>query len=191
MGTDLAIFRRRKDEFFGGDINSPLSPEQREAFTGLNYYPENPLLRFEVEIEPFAEQVEVQMPTSGGETRTFLRFGRIHFEVDGRLFQLTMYAPPGGLGGLFAPFIDATSGGETYEGGRYLDLTPLPDGRVMADFNLAYNPYCAYREPHSLAARAGRSPQEWICPIPPAENRLSIPIRAGEKVPLGDWVEHG
>jgi uncharacterized protein (DUF1684 family) len=191
MSLDLAAFRRRKDEFFGADSHSPLSPEQREVFTGLSYYPENPALRFEIEIAPLAEQVEVQMPTSSGEAKTFIRFGYFHFEVDGQLLRLTVYAPPGGVGGMFVPFADATSGHETYEGGRYLDIVPLAGSTFTADFNLAYNPYCAYREPPSLAARAGRSPQEWVCPIPPPENRLSVPIRAGEKMPVGDWVEGG
>ena len=66
------------------------------------------------------------------------------------------------------PFVDATSGTETYGAGRYLELEALEDGTFLADFNLAYNPYCAYSEDYS-------------CPIPPAENRISVPVRAGEK----------
>ena len=65
------------------------------------------------------------------------------------------------------PFVDATSGGETYGAGRYLELEALEDGTFLADFNLAYNPYCAYSEDYS-------------CPVPPAENRIAVPVRAGE-----------
>ena len=68
----------------------------------------------------------------------------------------------------FIPFVDAQAGKETYGAGRYLDPEVLPDGRLVLDFNLAYNPYCAYNERYS-------------CPIPPAENRLEAVIQAGEK----------
>jgi uncharacterized protein (DUF1684 family) len=81
--------------------------------------------------------------------------------------SLTVYAAVGG-GGFFLPFMDATNGQGTYEAGRYLEIDPRPDGSFEVDFNLAYNPYCAYNE-------------HWSCPIPPKENRLSVPIEAGEK----------
>jgi len=167
MTVDLELFRQRKDEFFGSDPTSPLTPEQQTAFTGLRYYPENPALRFEVAIEPFAERVEVQLQTNSGEARPFIRYGRFHIELEGQPVDLTVYTPPGGLGSLFVPFTDATTGDETYGAGRYLDLTPVSGGVFMADFNLAYNPYCAYND-------------RWTCPVPPPENRLSVPIRAGE-----------
>jgi len=69
---------------------------------------------------------------------------------------------------LFLPFADATSGHETYSAGRYIDPHMLPDGRVEVDFNYAYNPYCAYNE-------------RWSCPLTPAENRIKVEVRAGEK----------
>jgi hypothetical protein len=80
-----------------------------------------------------------------------------------------------GGGGYFLPFMDATSGDETYGAGRYLEIEPLPGGKLLVDFNMAYNPYCAYNE-------------YWSCPIPPKENRLSVPIEAGEKQPIGSWA---
>lgn len=177
MSERLTIFRQRKDEFFRGEPHSPLTPEQQAAFTGLDYYPENPDLRFEAEVEPFDEQVEVQMQTNTGETRTFVRWGYFRFQVGEQPAQLTVYASPGGLSGFFIPFVDATAGEETYKAGRYLDIEPLPGGKFLVDFNMAYSPYCAYNA-------------SWVCPFPPPENHLKVPIRAGERKPVGGWVEH-
>ncbi len=171
----LEEFRRRKDEYFKHDVHSPLTPEQQAAFEGLAYFPPNSDLRFELEVEAFEEQDTVTMQTSTGDLAEYVRWGRIHFEVAGEPAALTVYGAPNGAG-FFLPFKDTTSGKETYAAGRYLEIDPLPDGRVLVDFNMAYNPYCAY-SPH------------WSCPFPPAENRLSVPIRAGEMIPVGDWVE--
>jgi hypothetical protein len=173
--ADLQTFRRRKDEFFRYDRHSPLTPEQRERFNGLRYYAENEALRFVLPIEKFEQQETITMQTSTGDVADFIRWGRIHFEVDGQPAALTVYASPGG--DFFLPFTDATSGSETYGAGRYLEIDPLPDGQFEVDFNMAYNPYCAY------------SPY-WSCPIPPQENRLSVPIRAGEMLPGEEWAQH-
>src|SRR5690606_19820929 len=86
---------------------------------------------------------------------------------DGVAVGLTLYRDPEG-GDLFLPFQDETSGNETYGAGRYLDVTALEDGRVLLDFNYAYHPFCAYNPSYS-------------CPMPPVENRLPAPIRAGER----------
>ena len=165
--TTLDTFRQRKDEFFKNDPNSPLTPEQQEVFTGLNYYPENLDLRFELTIEPLDEQQQITMQTSTGGTAEFVRWGRIRFEVDGDPAELTVYVSVEG-GGYFLPFTDATTGKETYGSGRYLEVDPRPGGEFAVDFNMAYNPYCAYNA-------------RWTCPIPPKENQLGVPIRAGEK----------
>ncbi|NJO81765.1 MAG: DUF1684 domain-containing protein [Blastochloris sp.] len=166
MTSDLAAFRARKNQFFAHDRQSPLTPDQQRMFTGLRYFPENPALRFELPIEPFAEQMSVVMQTTTGDQQTFVRYGRIHFTVDGHPAFLTIYRSAHGY---FLPFADALAGDETYGAGRYLDPTPLADGRLHIDFNLAYNPYCAYND-------------AWSCPITPPENRLKLPIRAGEQV---------
>jgi uncharacterized protein (DUF1684 family) len=114
-----------------------------------------------------ADRGEVRLETSTGSEETYRRAGIARFEVDGTAGQLTLYEPEDG-GDLFLPFRDATSGSETYGSGRYLEVHPPRKGRVRLDFNYAYNPYCAYND-------------AWTCPLPPAENWLSIPIRAGEK----------
>ncbi len=175
--TTPEAFRRRKDRFFKTDPRSPLTARQREAFDGLLYYPLDPGLRYELPLEEFPEKREVWLQTSTGDQVCYQRWGRIRFAVGGQPVALVIYAVPG-TGNFFLPFRDATSGVETYAGGRYLEIDSLPDGRVIVDFNLAYNPYCAYN-PH------------WSCPIPPDENRLPVPIRAGERLPVGEWVEGG
>ena len=162
----LTEYRKHKDQFFKLDLHSPLSPEQKRVFTGLKYYPENPALRFDVTVERFAERQTVQMQTSTGEVRNYVKYGAFHFEVDGQPATLTVYTS--GQNDVFVPFADATSGGETYGAGRYLELERLEDDRFHVDFNLAYNPWCVYSPNYS-------------CPIPPKENRLTVPIRAGEK----------
>ncbi len=162
----LDEFRKAKDDFFAKDANSPLLPEQRAKFKGLSYFPENLDLRLEVEVTPFAEQDLVQLPTSTGDVKSYKRYGRFTFRVDGQEAQLTLFNSPNGY---FLLFVDALAGSETYGAGRYLEPEQLGNGKFLVDFNLAYNPYCAYNE-------------MWSCPIPPAENQVSVPIRAGEKI---------
>ena len=112
--------------------------------------------------------------TTGGE-QSYRRAGVLRFRVEGRPAQVTLFESPD-MHELFLPFRDATCGTESYGAGRYLEVAPPgPDGRVVVDFNYAYNPYCAYNP-------------SWSCPIPPGENWLAVPIRAGEKAfgPAGD-----
>jgi uncharacterized protein (DUF1684 family) len=164
---DLELFRKEKDEFFRTDPHSPLTPEQRPAFRGLAYYPEEPELRIEGRLDPPPEEGEVRMPTSTGGEQVYRRAGVVRFSVEGRAAEITLYAASGDHE-LFLPFRDATSGQETYPAGRYLAVERPTGGRVVIDFNHAYNPYCAYNE-------------RWSCPLPPPENWLEVPIRAGER----------
>ena len=164
--SDLLDFRKEKDEFFGGHHQSPLTREQRRSFTGLKYFPENEALRLEVQVDEFPVKEQIQMQTTTGDVQTYERFGRFHVQVDGQDAELTIYQSPNGY---FLPFVDSLAGQETYPAGRYLEPEPLPGNRFLVDFNLAYNPYCAYNE-------------MWSCPITPFENRVKVPIRAGEKI---------
>jgi uncharacterized protein (DUF1684 family) len=164
--SELAEFRKHKDHFFKSDPHSPLSAKRRRQFEGLNYYPENPALRFDATLERFADIEHVQMQTSTGDVQQFHKIGTFSFKVDGQQATLTVYGSHDS--DAFVPFADATSGSETYGAGRSLDLEWNGGDRFHVDFNLAYNPWCAY-SPH------------YSCPIPPGENRLQVPIRAGEK----------
>ena len=164
--SELTDFRREKDEFFGRHPQSPLTSEQKRGFVGLQYFPENEALRLEVQAEPLVDQQPMQMQTSTGGVQTYVRHARFKFQVEGQEAELTIYQNENGY---FLPFVDSLAGKETYPAGRYLEPESLPGNRFLVDFNLAYNPNCAYNE-------------MWSCPITPAENRLKVPIRAGEKL---------
>lgn len=164
--SDLEEFRKAKDDFFGRHPQSPLTPEQKSDFHGLNYFPEDENLRLEVKVEEFPVKEEVKMQTTTGDVQAYQKFGRFHFLVDGQEAALTIYHSENGF---FLPFVDLLAGKETYPAGRYLEPESLPGGRFLVDFNLAYNPYCAYNE-------------MWSCPITPFENHLKVPVRAGEKI---------
>ncbi|MFQ6027825.1 MAG: DUF1684 domain-containing protein [Dehalococcoidia bacterium] len=167
--SELTDFRAAKDRFFSQNHHSPLLPEQRKHFHHLEYYAENPAMQLVLQLNEFpgAEKEQIEMLTSTGDSRPHIRWGTFTFSVEGESATLTVYKGSGEED-YFLPFADATTGDETYDAGRYLDLEPLGNGDFLLDFNYAYNPYCAY------------NPQ-WSCPIPPAENRLKVAIRAGEK----------
>jgi len=164
--SDLTDFRKEKNDFFAHDPQSPLTPEQKSSFHGLAYFPENPSLRLEVTVQRFPQQEKVQMQTSTGDMQTYTRYGRFKFSVDGEEAELTIYKEKSSY---FLPFVDSLAGKETYGAGRYLEPEPLGNEKFLVDFNMAYNPYCAYNE-------------YWSCPLTPSENRLQVPIKAGEKV---------
>ena len=162
----LAELRSQKDAFFAQHPQSPLTQSQRQGFESLDYFSEAPELRFELPIEPFTDQQTLQIQTSTGEFQQYRKYGKIRFPVDGQQVELTVYADQHGF---FLPFVDSLAGSETYPAGRYLEPEPLPNGKFLVDFNQAYNPYCSYNEHYS-------------CPLTPFENRLKVPIRAGEKI---------
>jgi uncharacterized protein (DUF1684 family) len=164
--TSLNEFRKMKDDFFAQDGQSPLTPGQKKVFRGLKYFPPNPDLNLEVTVEEFPEKQQIEMQTSTGDVQAYERYGKFSFEVEGVPVELTIYYNETGY---FLPFVDSLASKETYPAGRYLEPESLGKNRFRVDFNLAYNPYCAYND-------------YWSCPLTPFENRLKIPIRAGEKL---------
>lgn len=164
-GMDYAEYRAQKDRFFAEDHHSPLPRSERTRFAGLRYFPPAPDLAQRVMPEAGDGSV-VEIATSDGQVRRYRRAATVEVEVDGETRTLTLLGTDG-RDGYFLPFRDETSGTETYGAGRYLDLETNDDGTVDVDFNLAYNPYCAYDDCYS-------------CPLPPHENWLDVPIRAGE-----------
>src|SRR5205814_5349363 len=110
---------------------------------------------------------EVHMAPPPGDDQVYTRAGKPRFEANGAPAEVTLYASPDDPE-LFLPFRDATSGKETYGAGRYVEVHDVNGDHVVVDFNTAYNPNCAYNS-------------RWSCPLPPGENWLSVPIRAGEK----------
>jgi hypothetical protein len=173
----IEAFRAEKDAFFKSAHGSPIPVAERESFAGLPYYPVDPALRFEgLTVAPYAgdEPSNFQIPTSDGKLRPAHRAGILGFELGGQRLQLTAYTFDGGdEESLFVPFLDPSSGTETYGAGRYLDLDPEDDGTYTLDFNLAYHPSCVYDVRFS-------------CPLTPAENRLPVRIAAGERLPPPD-----
>ncbi len=163
---NLSDDRKMKDEYFKVDPQSPLTEAQKLDFSGLHYFPENPALRFVLQLQPYTERENISMQTSKGDVRSYVRYGEIHFTVDGEKARLTVYETEHGF---FLPFVDALAGQETYPAGRYLEIEDQGDGMYLVDFNMAYNPYCAYND-------------RWSCPLTPIENHLSVAIRAGEKI---------
>ena len=173
--TAVAMYRADKDEYFREGQGSPIPEAERAGFEGLPYFDVDESLRFEgLELEPYAgtEPASFQIPTSDGQLRPAERAGTLTFELAGTPHRLTGYRLAGsGSNSLFVPFLDATSGTETYGAGRYMDLEPDPaDGTYVVDFNLAYHPSCVYDAKFS-------------CPLTPAENRLPVRIEAGERLP--------
>jgi uncharacterized protein (DUF1684 family) len=178
--NELDEFRRGRDELFRTHPQSPIEPELRSSFTGLRYFPHDPAYRVTAHAEE-GDGSDLMIDTGGedGAVR-YRRAGTLVFQVGGEPCRLTMLSLVQYAGGLFVPFRDATSGRETYGGGRYLfDTAKDTDGlvfeitpgsaEVVIDFNYAYNASCAY------------SPR-WACPLAPPENFLKLPVRAGELV---------
>ncbi len=170
-----ADWRAGRDELFRSHPQSPVPAESRPSYPGVPYYDFDPELRVLATVEP-APAVHTQIGSSGTEPIAFQRIARAAFELDGVEHALELYWLVGYGGGLFVPFRDETSGIETYGGGRYLlDTVKGSDlgtenGRLVLDFNFAYNPSCSY-DPR------------WVCPLSPPANRLPVPIRAGERMP--------
>jgi uncharacterized protein (DUF1684 family) len=178
----LAHWRAVRERLYREHPQSPVPLEERAGFTAV-HYPHDPALRFELAVEPApppapgAFGLALELPNSGTDTLAFSRVGRVTIPFPDGPRPLSVFWMAGYAGGLFIPFRDATNGTETYAAGRYLldtaksaDLGGDPDaGTLVLDFNFAYQPSCAF-DPR------------WACPLAPPENRLDIPIRAGERL---------
>lgn len=174
---EIREYRKKYKKDFLSDKRSPL--QHKKQLKLLRFY--EPDLHFKVKARFIAtpEEVPFEMQTYSNKTKTFVKYGYFTFEIENQNCSLSVYkriySPPNPLaedGMLFIPFKDLTSGKETYGGGRYLDLEEkaIKENLFELDFNKCYNPYCAYSSGYS-------------CPVPPAENRLSVEIKAGEKIP--------
>jgi uncharacterized protein (DUF1684 family) len=168
----LAWFRAEKDTLFRAHPQSPIPAEERKDFKGLPYWPFDPAARVQARFAP----IEEEQHGATGEV-PFTRIGHLEFAYQGQTLRLASFWIEGYAGGLFVPFTDATSGHETYGGGRYLlDTIKSADlgsdaaaDFVTLDFNYAYHPSCKY-DPR------------WVCPLAPPDSRLVIPISAGERL---------
>jgi uncharacterized protein (DUF1684 family) len=170
MTRDIYTHREEKDALFAGS-NSPLTPEQRSIFTGLDYFRNDSRYIVRAQVTIFEAQKIVTLETSKGNTQHFYRHGWAKMELLGKRECLTLYVPSDQPNSpqFFVPFLDSTNGSLTYSHGRYLDLVRDEDGLITIDFNFAYNPYCAYSS-------------RWDCVMPPIENTIEQPVRAGERL---------
>lgn len=165
-------WRAGRDRLFAEHPDSPLASHARVGFGGLVYAPYNSELRFVLPVEP-AEPTRWEVPTATDGVVPFVRVGQLRLPGIGELdvWWLDSYG-----GGIFVPMRDASAGGDTYGGGRYLlDTVKGADlggeaGHLVIDLNFAYNPSCAY-DP------------AWVCPLPPPGNVITAPVLAGELDP--------
>jgi uncharacterized protein len=166
----IASERANKDTMFqSGD--DPVPKAKHAEFLPLAYFPIDPDYDVPAQLKPADDRRVFDMPTSTGTQRKMRRVGALQFTLKGQPLTLTAFveADAKTLDRLFVPFNDMTSGTETYPGGRYMDLDRTATGIYEVDFNRAYHPYCYYNPTYE-------------CPIPPSENRLKVPVRAGEKL---------
>jgi uncharacterized protein len=147
----------------------------------FRFFPIQQKLAIHCRFERLADSVGFTMKTSGNQGSKYFRYGKLFFLINNQAQQLTLFQSadlmnqPQYADYLFVPFTDATTGKQTYGGGRYIDLRlgDIQNNTLVLDFNKAYNPYCAYAS-------------GFACPIPPRENHLPVAITAGEKT----WPEH-
>jgi uncharacterized protein len=167
---EISSLRKEKDQFFRTDLDSPIPPEQRHVFRGLVYYPADSNFRVSARLTRSDKPEPVYIATSTGVPQAYLKYGTLSFKVGSVDLRLVVYKSTEDpyAHSLFVPFSDQTSGSETYRSGRYLDLEESGGDDYELDFNMAYNPYCAYNS-------------QYTCPIPPKDNKLPVKILAGEK----------
>ncbi|HEX8735590.1 MAG TPA: DUF1684 domain-containing protein [Pyrinomonadaceae bacterium] len=178
-GTDdVKIFREGREKDFRNPLMSPLRPEDVAKFQGLNYFPVDANFRVKAGFTKTPDEKYFMMPTSSGRARKYIKIGTLSFKLGGKDYVLHAYQSEQILtsakfeeykSSLFIPFRDLTSGKETYGAGRYLYLSMPKEKELILDFNLAFNPSCAYGN------------EEFSCPLPPKDNFLQIEIKAGEK----------
>ncbi|MEQ9286037.1 MAG: DUF1684 domain-containing protein [Cyclobacteriaceae bacterium] len=166
----ISQVRKEKNEFMKSSTESPFY-NQKEKFGKLKYFDPNLDFKVKARVERIETRSYLDLATSTGKSEKYLKFAYARFELKGQEMKLLLLkkASGGKSEPIFAAFADDSSGNSTYGGGRYLDLSFKNATRIELDFNLAYNPYCAYIESFS-------------CPFPPAENILPIAITAGEKL---------
>jgi len=166
----IAAEREAKDAQFAAS-DDPIPKERHKDLLPLAYFPIDPDYNVPGVLKRVEDKTVFEMPTSTGTKRDMRRVGSLEFTLKGTALKLTVFVEVADPKHLFIAFNDLTSGTETYPAGRYLDLDPNCTNIYEVDFNRAYNPYCYYN-------------LSYECPYPPPENRLKVPIRAGEKTRL-------
>lgn len=172
-GYDQKVEQERleKNEMFKNSEDSPLTEEQLDIFESLTYFPIAEKYKVKADFQRNTREQKIKMAITDGSQREYFVFGNAHFHLEGKELDVVVYKPvKEDSDYLFIPFYDKTSADLTYGGGRYVEPELLENGVLEIDFNLAYNPYCAYNHTYR-------------CPIPPQDNSLDVSILAGEKNP--------
>ncbi len=162
--------RDRQFKFIRYNVGSPLTDEQKIKFTQLAFFPIDPAYRVKARMVPAEDRRVLELPLTDGTVEKYIKHSYAEFELESkplRLLLLQAVNEPDRRN-FFLAFADETSGEETYGGGRYINLRQDGKNSITIDFNLAYNPYCAYNP-------------DFACPLPPRENILEVPIEVGEK----------
>ncbi len=155
-------------------VESPFVAESVPGFNGLRYFPIDPKFRVRATLDRLERPTEAFLRTNRDGQLAMRCIGELSFSLDSRALKLKVYHAGEGVGAsVFVPFRDSTSGSSTYGPGRYLTFELNPEDIYELDFNRAFNPYCAYTEAYE-------------CGFPPAENDLSVAVRAGERVWASD-----
>lgn len=162
--------RERQFKFIRFNIESPLTEEQKRSFTKLTFYDINPMYKVKARLIPIENKKVREVPLTDGSKQRYIEHSFAEFELGGKTNNLLLLQAmdEADKRNFFLAFADATSARETYGGGRYLNVRQDGKNSITLDFNLAYNPYCAYNP-------------DYACPIPPKENLLEIALEAGEK----------
>jgi hypothetical protein len=177
LKAEVEAFQTDQNQHYFDKETSPLKKKERRKFEGHDFYPIDLSWRVVAKYEVISNPDTITMPTSAGTEKMFAKHAKLTFKIGDEECVLYAYQNlkvikiDGYENSLFVPFKDETTGLETYGGGRYLDLEQPAGTELILNFNLAYNPYCAYTT-------------GWFCPIPPDENRLKVAIKAGLKKPL-------
>lgn len=172
--SEIELQRTEKNQTYSDSLQSPLNPMHLAEFTGLYYFDVNPDFHIEGTLELTPDEKPFVMATSTTRAPVYRKYGNLHFKIKNSEFVLGVFQNMDFINDtayanhLFIPFQDLTSSKESYGGGRYIDILIPELEKVILDFNLAYNPYCAYDD-------------RWSCVIPPPENFLETKILAGEK----------
>ena len=167
----IAAWHAEKDRFMRDSPDSPVPADKRATFPPLPYFATDLAYRVPAALRPAESNASIQMLTSTGQYRQMRRVGTLAFTLNGQAQTLGAFveATERDLRRLFVPFGDLTNGVETYNGGRYLELDRTASSFYDLDFNRAFHPFCLFNAAYD-------------CPYPPPENRLKVPVRAGEKL---------